>query len=181
VGYRAGTGRRHSAVVVATILVATAITTLGLSASPAGAEELAPTAKLAVALALRLPADEAKRQIKAYRAARALLPPQPQVADPRAAVAAPPVCRDAFPPGVARNICGQILKKIRSGAKMTAKCTAGVVAVVARPMGKTVAYLAKWCGPPAAVVALGAALAFLNKKCKAILPWPIDYTCDLLF
>ena len=63
-GYRARSGRYHSAVAVATILVATAITTLALSASPAEAEELAPSAKLAVALAVRLPADEAKRQIK---------------------------------------------------------------------------------------------------------------------
>lgn len=172
---------RHPAVVVATILLVAALTTLAIPASPAAAEDLTPTAKLAVALADRVPADEAKQLVKAYRWARALTPPQSQVADLRAAAAAPPVCRSAFPPGVARNICAQMLHKIRTGGKATAKCAAGIVAVVARPSVKTVAFLAKHCGPPAAALAIGAAAAFLNKNCKSITPWFFDYACDLLF
>jgi hypothetical protein len=55
------------------------------------------------------------------------------------------------------------------------------VAVVARPSGKTVAFLAKHCGPPAAAVAVGAAVGYLSKKCKGITPWPLDLVCGLLF
>lgn len=57
----------------------------------------------------------------------------------------------------------------------------GIVAVVARPALKTAALLAKNCGPPAAALAVGAASAYLSKHCKAIAPFFLDFTCDLLF
>jgi hypothetical protein len=64
---------------------------------------------------------------------------------------------------------------------VTAKCSVGIVAVVARPTVKTVALLAKSCGPPVAALAVGAVAVFLNKKCRAITPKFVEFTCDLLF
>jgi hypothetical protein len=172
---------------VAIILVTTAITTLTLSTDPARADEaLTPKAKLAVGLAARLPHDEAKRLVRVYREERNKLPPesQPTVESQaralRAAVA-PPVCRDAFPPGVLRNMCAQMLAKIKSGGEATAKCALGVVAVVARPAVKTLAMLTKGCGPTAAAVAVAAVSAFLVKHCTAIMPWFLDVSCRLMF
>jgi hypothetical protein len=165
---------------VATATVAVSVAALSWFSSPARAEDLTPTAKFAVIAAHQLSADETKRLVRAYRLQRARTPAQNQAALMRA-VAAPPVCRSAFPPGMARNVCAQMLNKIRTGGKSTAKCAAGVVAVVARPAGKTVAFLAKHCGPPAAALAVGAAVAYLNKHCKAITPRPVEFVCDLLF
>ena len=176
--------RRASGValgLIATILIAAAIVTAGPAASPAAAEELTPTATFALRLADQVPADERMRLIDSYRRTRSRLPYQGRVAQISRAVSAPPVCRDAFPPGAARTICAQMIAKVKSGGKATGKCAAAIVAVVARPMGKTIAFLAKSCGPPAAALAVGAAFAFLNKKCKAITPRFVEFTCDLLF
>lgn len=74
-----------------------------------------------------------------------------------------------------------MLAKVKSGGEATAKCAACIVAVVARPAVKTVAFLAKSCGPPAAALAVGAVAAFLSKHCKAIALWFLDFTCDLIF
>jgi hypothetical protein len=173
---------------VAVILVATAIVALVLAASPARADEaLTPKAKFAVGLAARLPNVEAKRLVKAYRQERNKLPPasQPSVEMQaralRATAVAPPVCRNAFSPGVLRNMCAQMLAKIKSGGEATGKCALGVVAVVARPAVKTLAMLAKGCGPPAAAVAVASVSAFLVKHCKAIMPWFLDVSCGLMF
>ena len=188
---RAQSDRRRTLIAciaaVAIILVTTAIATLTLAANPARADEaLSPKAKLAVGLAARLPNDEAKRLVKAYREERNTLPPasQPPVESQaralRAAVA-PPVCRNAFPPGVLRNMCAQMLAKVKSGGEATAKCALGVVAVVARPTVKTLAMLTKGCGPPAAAIAVAAVSAFLVRHCKAIMPWFLDVSCRLMF
>ena len=125
--------------------------------------------------------------MKAYRRERNKLPPasQPsaesQARALRATVVAPPVCRDAFPRGVLRNMCVQMLAKIKSGGEATAKCGLGVVAVVARPTVKTLAMLTKGCGPTAAGVAVAGVSAFLMKHCKAIMPWFLEVSCRLMF
>jgi hypothetical protein len=161
---------------------------LTLAASSARADEAPiPKAKLAVALAARLPKDEAKRFVKAYRQERNTLPPESQPAPEiqattlRGTVVAPPICRDAFPPGVLRDMCAQMLAKVKSGGEATAKCGLGVVAVVARPMVKTLAMLAKGCGPTVAAIAVASVSTFLVKHCKAIMPWFLDPSCGLLF
>lgn len=181
-GCWARSDRRWVLIAGAAAVAVIGLTMLALTAGPArAADDLTPAARLAVRIADRLPADEVKRSIKAYRQARSQTPPQDQRLTVRAAAVAPPICRSAFPPGVARNICAQMLSKIKTGGEATAKCGVGIVAVVARPALKTAALLAKNCGPPAAALAVGAASAYLSKHCKAIAPFFLDFTCDLLF
>jgi hypothetical protein len=163
----------------ATVLMAAAIVAAGPAVRPAMAEELTPAASFAVRLADRIPAEERKQLVAKYRRIHAQLPPDVTFIGKPAI--APPVCRSAFPPGLARDLCAQMIEKIRKGAKVTAKCSVGIVAVVARPTVKTVALLAKSCGPPVAALAVGAVAVFLNKKCRAITPKFIEFTCDLLF
>lgn len=149
-GCWARSDRRWVLIAGAAAVAVIGLTMLALTAGPArAADDLTPAARLAVRIADRLPADEVKRSIKAYRQARSQTPPQDQRLTVRAAAVAPPICRSAFPPGVARNICAQMLSKIKTGGEATAKCGVGIVAVVARPALKTAALLAKNCGPPA--------------------------------
>jgi hypothetical protein len=163
------------------VVLAMLAATLTFAARPASADDpLTPAAAITVKLADRIPRDEQKRLVKAYRQARTETPAQPQ-ASLRSAITAPPVCRHAFPPGVARNICAQMLAKIKTGGEATLKCGLGVVAVVARPTPKTVALLARNCGPPAAALAIGYVTVYLSKHCKAIMPWFLDVSCDLVF
>lgn len=154
--------------------------TAGPSASPAAAKQLTPSAAVAVKLADQIPAAERKRLIESCRQTRAKFPFKGFRRVAKSATA-PPICRDAFPRGRARDICADMIAGVRDGAKATWKCMVGSIAVVARPMGKTVAMLTGNCGPQAAALAVGAALAFLNDKCKAITPKFLEWSCNLMF